>query len=66
MINGSKFLKKKRIKAITLTGFNKKNSLQKIGDINIWINSKIYNFIENSHQLILLSIIDSLSNIKIK
>ena len=42
---------KKRIKAITLTGFNKKNSLQKIGDINIWINSKIYNFIENSHNL---------------
>ncbi len=66
MINGSKYLEKKRISTVTLTGFNKKNSLQKFGGINIWINSNIYNFVENSHQLILLSIIDSLSNIKIK
>ena len=66
MINGSSFLKNRGVKTVTLTGFNQKNSLQKSGGINIWINSNIYNFIENSHQLILLSIMDSLSNIKIK
>ena len=66
MINGSRFSKSKGIKTVTLTGFKQKNSLQKCGGINIWINSNIYNFIENLHQLILLSITDSLSNIKIK
>lgn len=66
MVFGSKFTRAKGISTITLTGFNQKNSLKKLGNINIWINSNIYNFIENSHQLLLLSITDSLSNTKIK
>ena len=66
MLLGCKFLKKKKIKSITFTGFKENNSLRKNGDINIWIDSKIYNFIENSHQLLLLSLTDSISNTKIK
>jgi len=66
MTIASRFLKNKKIKTITLTGFNKKNTLSRSGYINIWINSKIYNFIENSHQVLLLSIIDSISNLKVK
>ena len=66
MIFASKFTKIKKIKTVTLTGFNKKNTLSKSGYIDIWINSKVYNFVENSHQIILLSIIDSISNLKIK
>ena len=48
-------------KIITLTGFQKSNRLRKKGDINIWIDSKMYNFVENTHQLILLSIVDLIS-----
>ena len=48
-------------KIITLTGFKKSNRLRKKGDINIWIDSKRYNFVENTHQLILLSIVDLIS-----
>ena len=48
-------------KIITLTGFQKSNRLRKKGDINIWIDSKRYNFVENTHQLILLSIVDLIS-----
>ena len=40
----------------------KKNYLNsnKNNEVNIWINSKIYNVIESVHHLILLSIIDSI------
>ena len=30
----------------------------KLGDINFWINSKAYNFVENTHQVWLLAIVD--------
>ncbi|PPR41455.1 MAG: Phosphoheptose isomerase [Alphaproteobacteria bacterium MarineAlpha5_Bin12] len=59
MIKAAKFAKNsKKIKLITLTGFNQKNSLKKLGDINLWIDSKSYNFVENIHQIWLLSIVD--------
>ena len=43
---------------ITFTGFEKDNLLSSKGDINVWIDSKAYNFVENIHQVILLSIVD--------
>ena len=45
---------------ITLTGFKKNNPVKKLGKINLWINSKSYNYVENIHQILLLSIVDSL------
>ncbi len=60
MINACKYLRKKRFfPVITLTGFKKNNSLSKIGHINFWVNSKIYNHVENTHQLLLLSLVDA-------
>ena len=59
MINGVKASRKKRFKKIiNLTGFNKNNNLKKIGDFNLWINSKNYNVIESTHHLWLLMIVD--------
>ncbi len=59
MINACRFaLKKKYFPIITLTGFKKNNSLSKIGHINFWVNSKIYNHVENTHQFLLLSLAD--------
>ena len=43
---------------ITFTGIDKNNPVAKLGDINFWINSKAYNFIENIHQIWLLTIVD--------
>ncbi len=37
---------------------SKSNPLKKLGDINLWVNSKAYNIIENVHQIWLLSITD--------
>ena len=59
MLNACKAAKNKKIsKIITFTGHDKNNSLSKLGDINFWINSKAYNFVENTHQIWLLTIVD--------
>jgi len=59
MTNAAKHARKKKInKIITFTGNDKNNNLQKLGDINFWVNSKAYNHIENVHQILLLSLVD--------
>ena len=59
MLNACKAARDKKIsKIITLTGHEKNNPLSKEGDINLWIDSKAYNFIENTHQVWLLAICD--------
>lgn len=59
MINACKAAKLKKFnKIITLTGFNGKNKLYKLGDINFTVKSKSYNLIENTHQILLLSLVD--------
>ena len=42
----------------------KNNKVSKLGCVNFWINSKIYNYVENMHQIILLSIIDLIISTK--
>ena len=49
---------KKISKIITLTGHSQNNPVKKLGDINLWVNSKAYNYIENVHQFWLLSLVD--------
>ena len=59
IINACTAAKKKRFsKIITLTGHSANNSVKKQGDINLWVNSKAYNYIENIHQFWLLSLVD--------
>ena len=59
MINGCVAAKKKKFsKIITLTGHLVNNPVKKLGDINLWVNSKAYNYVENIHQFWLLSLVD--------
>ena len=59
MLNACNAAKSKKIsKIITFTGHDKNNPLSKLGNINFWINSKAYNFVENTHQIWLLTICD--------
>ena len=60
VINAAKLCKINKIKLVTFTGFNKNNKLRKLGDLNFWVNSKKYNFVENIHQTWLLSIVDKI------
>lgn len=65
IINAANFANKMKINLITFSGFEKSNPLNKKGKINIWVNSKIYNHVENTHQIQLLSIADYLANTRI-
>jgi D-sedoheptulose 7-phosphate isomerase len=64
IINGAKFAKKNGCKIITLTGFKKKNKLKTIGNINLWVDSANYNFIEMTHHTWLLAVVDFIAKTK--
>lgn len=50
--------KKINSNVITLSGFSSNNPLRKMGNINIWIDSNDYGFVEIGHQFILHNIAD--------
>ena len=59
MIFGCEAARAKKFSSIiTFTGIDKNNPVSKLGDINFWVNSKTYNFVENIHQIWLLTIVD--------
>ena len=58
IVNAAKYSKENSIPLITLSGFSKDNQLSKLGKINIHVQSESYNFIEMSHHIILVSIVD--------
>ena len=64
IINGAKFAKKIGCDVITLTGFNQKNKLKKIGKVNLWLKSNNYNIIEMTHYIWLLSFVDYIAESK--
>jgi D-sedoheptulose 7-phosphate isomerase len=43
---------------ITFSGFNSNNPLRKLGEINLWVDSNIYNIVEMTHHIWLLAIVD--------
>lgn len=50
--------KKHQSTVITLSGFSKYNPLRQMGDINIWLDSDDYGFVEIGHQFVLHNIAD--------
>ena len=60
MINACKIAKKIKINAISFTGHSYNNPLSKMSDLSLWVESKAYNFIENTHQIWLLTVCDSI------
>ncbi len=58
IVNAASFCNKNSIPLVTLSGFASDNPLSKLGDVNIHVESDNYNFIEMSHHIILVSIVD--------
>ena len=59
MLNGIKAARNGNFNSVvTLSGFDEDNPLNQLGDINLWLDSKAYNFVENIHQAWLLTIVD--------
>ena len=60
IINAAQKSVEMKLPLITLTGFSADNPLNKLGDINFWVDSSIYNTVESIHQMWLLSVVDYL------
>ena len=62
LVRAAEWCKENKITTITLTGMSEKNKLKNVSrnNLNIWIDSTAYNYIENIHQIILLSVVDAL------
>ena len=58
IINAAEYVKSNGSRIITFTGFDKNNSLQKIGNLNFWVDSKEYNVVENIHMIWLSTVCD--------
>jgi len=58
MINAAIQAKNMKIIVTSLTGFEKDNPLNSFGEINLWVDSRAYNIIENTHQIWLLMLCD--------
>jgi len=59
MLNAVHAARKRSFEAVvTFTGFSDQNPLREMGDINLWVDNKSYNFVENIHQIWLLAIVD--------
>ena len=58
IINAAKYVKSKNLNLVTFSGFNMNNSLFTLGDFNIWVNSKDYNYVEILHNQFLLMLVD--------
>ena len=60
VVNVAKRAKEINMSVITFSGFNNRNPLSQLGDINFWVDSKAYNIVEMTHHIWLLAIIDYL------
>lgn len=60
MINGVIQARRMGLSVITLSGFSGENPLRKMGDVNFWCESELYNVVEMTHHVWLLSLVDYL------
>jgi D-sedoheptulose 7-phosphate isomerase len=60
ILKACNYAKENEIKIITLSGFNYDNPLSSLGDINFWINSKAFGYLEIIHTLLLHYINDAI------
>lgn len=60
ILNACITARNKRLKIITLSGFEANNPLRKMGDIDLWVNSRAWGYLEIIHTLILHYINDSI------
>jgi len=58
VINGALQAQKLGLKTVTLSGFEPDNPLRKLGDFNLWCDSRRYNIVEMTHHIWLLAIVD--------
>jgi D-sedoheptulose 7-phosphate isomerase len=58
ILRAAKAAQKGGAKVITLSGFEPKNPLRALGDVNFYVPSHAYNYVETLHMLLCVSILD--------
>jgi D-sedoheptulose 7-phosphate isomerase len=64
ILNAAEKAKSIGLSVITVSGFLADNSLRKLGDLNLWVDSTEYNIVEMTHHVWLVAIIDYLIETK--
>lgn len=60
ILNAVEAARRKRMKVITFSGFTQGNPLRQMGDINIWVNSRAFGYVEMIHNLLIHYINDAI------
>ena len=60
VVKAANIAKEMDIKIVTFSGFKEDNPLKQTGDINLWVDSKAYNIIENIHMIWLTAVCDAI------
>ncbi len=60
ILNAVGAAKRKKMKVITFSGFDANNPLRRAGDINIWVNSRAFGYVELIHNLLIHYINDAI------
>lgn len=60
ILNACRAARNKKMKIITFSGFSKDNPLRKTGDINFWVDSKAFGYVEIIHNLLIHYINDAI------
>ncbi len=60
VIKAAGVAKRMDMKIVTFSGIKVDNPLKQCGDINLWVDSKAYNIIENMHMIWLTAVCDAI------
>jgi len=64
ILNGVAAAKKKGVKVLTLSGFEQKNKLRKLGDVNFYVPASQYGYVELIHASICHCLVDFVKKTK--
>ena len=60
IVNGAIAAKARGLHVVTLTGFDADNPLRKLGELNLWVDSRSYNAVEMTHHIWLVAVVDKI------
>lgn len=62
IVNAAKFACEQDLEVVTFSGFAPENSLQTIGGLNFWVDSRSYNIVESVHLIWILAVANLLDS----
>ena len=60
IVNAAKTAREKGCQVMTFTGFKPDNKLRQLGDINVYVPSMSYGYVESIHNMILQQVVDDI------